>query len=161
MDQLPFFVYGTLIPGQANDYFWRGSILSAEPAVFPNATLFQLDGFPMLLEDQTTSSTPDVDNHHQIGRQTNRTVKGKLLRVDPRDYELILTDLDRLEGFNPSRPENSLYFREKRPVYLADGRSKLAWAYIGNPTYTRGRPIISDGDWVSFLENRPKQLSQR
>lgn len=62
--RLPFFVYGTLIPGQPNDHLWQGAIGSLEAAVFDNGRLYDMGFYPMLVEGRAGM------------------VKGKLIRVD-------------------------------------------------------------------------------
>ena len=90
--QLPFFVYGTLIPGQPNDHLWGNAIVSAESAILANCQLFDMDYYPMLVE------------------QCGSSVRGKLITVKEDAYLETLTRIDALEGFVPNRPARSRRF---------------------------------------------------
>jgi gamma-glutamylcyclotransferase (GGCT)/AIG2-like uncharacterized protein YtfP len=130
---LPFFVYGTLLPGQSNFHVWQGAAARWEPAVFPNGRLYDLGAFPMLLEE---------------GRNAAR---GMVIFVDAARYDQTLVALDQLEGYDPVAPERSFYLREPRTVYLAHGEPVTAWVYLGRPVWTAGRQPIPHDNWLDYI----------
>lgn len=139
-ERLPFFVYGTLIPGQPNAYLWGKRIVASETAVLPGARLFDMGHYPMLVEGGA-------------GR-----VYGRLIRPQPHAYHKILTRLDILEGYDPQQPDTSPYRRESRSVVLADGGNALAWVYIGDRRSVTGKLAIESGDWVRHAAARRRQM---
>ncbi|WLW55160.1 gamma-glutamylcyclotransferase family protein [Streptomyces sp. YU58] len=134
--RLPFFVYGTLRPGEANhDLFLRGHTLSELPARLPDAMLYAGPGYPYAVE------------------QPGSAVHGDLVTALPDTYTDLLAALDRLEEYTPGDPRN-LYERVERKVtLLPDGPRVPAWVYLAAPTLTthlrtHGTPIPS-GNWRS------------
>ncbi|MFD3973951.1 gamma-glutamylcyclotransferase family protein [Streptomyces cyaneofuscatus] len=99
-DELPFFVYGTLLPGEPNhDLFLRGRTSGERAAVLPRALLYDGPGYPYA-----------IDGH---GR-----VHGTLLTAAPGVYGELLGLLDHLEEYlGPGHPRN-LYERVVREVEL-------------------------------------------
>lgn len=138
----PFFVYGTLLPGQPNFYLWGKAIVQMETAVFPNGRLYDMGHYPMMIE--------------QRGEQ----VKGRLITVQPADYTAVLACLDSLEGYNPQQQTASAYRRLERIVALEDGRSVMAWIYLGQPRYVTGMPPILSGDWAAHMSAKRQQISK-
>jgi len=134
--QIPFFVYGTLIPGQPNDHLWRGGIRSVETAVFPNGILYDMGNYPMLVEEE------------------GGVVRGKLISVVNGLYEEILSRLDHLEGYIPDQPSKSSYKRIKREVTTDKGQRSLSWLYIGRQKQAQKRRVIPGGDWVLYAASR-------
>ncbi|MFE0382742.1 gamma-glutamylcyclotransferase family protein [Streptomyces bungoensis] len=130
---LPFFVYGTLRPGEPNhDLFLRGRTAREEPGRLPNAVLYDGPGYPYAVE------TP--------GGQ----VRGELVGALPEMYADLLADLDRLEEYAPGDPRN-LYERVARDVVRADGSAVRAWVYLAAPRIAdrlraSGTPL-DGGDW--------------
>ncbi|MFR0352458.1 gamma-glutamylcyclotransferase family protein [Streptomyces sediminimaris] len=131
---LPFFVYGTLLPGEANhDLFLRGRTRAAEPGRLNGAVLYAGPGFPYAVEER------------------GGVVHGALVTARPREYEELLTDLDRLEEYAPGDPRN-LYERVGREVRRAGGGPPVrAWVYLAAPAVAarlraRGE-LIDGGDW--------------
>ncbi|MFE9361928.1 gamma-glutamylcyclotransferase [Streptomyces sp. NPDC006978] len=100
---LPFFVYGTLLPGEPNhDRFLRGRTYQERPAVLPGALLYEGPGYPYAVEGQGT-------------------VHGALVTAAPRAYAELLGLLDDLEEFlGPGHPRN-LYERVAREAVPAPG----------------------------------------
>ncbi len=132
---LPFFVYGTLRPGEINhDLFLRGRIRSEEPARLPGAVLYDGPGYPYAVPEP------------------GGTVSGELVTARPEAYRELLAGLDRLEEYVPGSPRN-LYERvERRVVRVADGSAVPAWVYLAAPAVTarlrsRGK-LIEGGDWL-------------
>ncbi|MFF4014158.1 gamma-glutamylcyclotransferase family protein [Streptomyces sp. NPDC001843] len=133
---LPFFVYGTLRPGEPNHHvFLRGRTRSAEPARLPSAVLYAGPGYPYAVEEP------------------GATVQGELVTALPEAYAGLLAALDRLEEYAPGNGRN-LYERvERRVVREADGTSVRAWVYVAAPPVAarlreRGTRI-EGGDWLA------------
>lgn len=135
----PFFVYGTLLSGQPNDFYWEDFIGTAEPAFFPNGRLFDMGSFPMLLEGGDSPIQGEVVYPVED--------------LDQATYQLLVQRLDTLENYDPNNIENSPYYRVLRRVYLKDNKPVTAWVYLGRPKYTTERPIIEDGDWAGHSTN--------
>jgi gamma-glutamylcyclotransferase (GGCT)/AIG2-like uncharacterized protein YtfP len=142
--QLPFFVYGTLRPHQGNyERFLEGRTASEIPGFLDSHALFAA-GIPYVVE-----STSDA------------VVVGDLVFVLPSDYDEVLADLDRLEGYSPRRGADCHYQRHARPVrYLdADGdeATVVAWVYLAGPSARAslaGTMPVPGGDWVALLRSR-------
>ncbi|MFE2127923.1 gamma-glutamylcyclotransferase family protein [Streptomyces amritsarensis] len=133
---LPFFVYGTLRPGEVNhDLFLRGRTASEEPATLPDAVLYDGPGYPFAV--------------HRPGA----TVVGELITAEPAAYRQLLAELDRLEEYEgPGRPGN-VYDRIAREALRPDGTTVRAWVYLASPLIARdlrerGREIPG-GDWFN------------
>ncbi|MFF0089353.1 gamma-glutamylcyclotransferase family protein [Streptomyces canus] len=133
---LPFFVYGTLRPGEANhDLFLRGRIRSEEPGRLTGALLYDGPGYPYAVEE------------------TGGEVAGELVTPWADAYAELLAALDELEEYTPGDPRN-LYERVAREVTrTADGTAVRAWVYVAAPSVTahlraRGK-LIESGDWLS------------
>jgi gamma-glutamylcyclotransferase (GGCT)/AIG2-like uncharacterized protein YtfP len=131
VEQRPFFVYGTLLPGQPNAYLWQkeGQVLGE--AVFENGRLYDMGHYPMLVE------APGM------------CVRGVVLAVNPEAYTAVLARLDALEGYDPENASACAYRRVLVDVVLADGRSLSAWVYMGGEQFTAGKPVVAGGDWAA------------
>ncbi|WP_406009076.1 gamma-glutamylcyclotransferase [Streptomyces sp. NBC_00637] len=147
--ELPFFVYGTLRPGEVNhDLVLRGRTLREESARLAGAVLYQGPGYPYAVEEP------------------GGTVAGELVTPLPRAYAGVLAELDRLEEYVPGDPRN-LYERVEREVRVgvgapADAAGAVhargvppvrAWVYVAAPAVAdrlraRGR-LIESGDWLT------------
>ncbi|MFE4579135.1 gamma-glutamylcyclotransferase family protein [Streptomyces chartreusis] len=134
--RLPFFVYGTLRPGEPNhDLFLRGRVRAEEPARMEGALLYDGPGYPYVVEE--------------VGG--GGVVHGDLVTARPEEYPALLTALDLLEEYAPGDPR-SLYDRVAREVLReTDGTAVRAWVYVAAPAVAarlraRGTPIAS-GDW--------------
>ncbi|MEU0218247.1 gamma-glutamylcyclotransferase family protein [Streptomyces sp. NPDC006265] len=132
---LPFFVYGTLRPGEVNhDLFLRGRTRSEEPGRLADTVLYEGPGYPYAVEEPGGA-----------------VVGGELVTALPEAYEGLLAELDRLEEYVPGDPR-SLYVRvERKVVREADGVAVRAWVYLAAPAVAarlraRGR-TIAGGDW--------------
>ncbi|MFF7239196.1 gamma-glutamylcyclotransferase family protein [Streptomyces collinus] len=133
---LPFFVYGTLRPGEANhDLFLRGRTASEEPARLPDAALYDGPGYPYAVE-----------------RPGAGPVHGELVTALPESYDRLLAELDRLEEYVPGDPGN-LYERVARDVRRPDGGTVRAWVYLAAPRVAAGLldrgTALTDGDWLT------------
>ncbi|WAZ27080.1 gamma-glutamylcyclotransferase [Streptomyces cinnabarinus] len=133
---LPFFVYGTLRPGEPNhDAFLRGRVLMEQPAVFGGGVLYDGPGYPYVVEEP------------------GEVVRGELVTPRPEEYGALLAVLDRLEEYAPGDPRN-LYERVEREVTrVADGSGVRAWVYVAAPAVAarlRARgTLIEGGDWTA------------
>ncbi|MFD7244221.1 gamma-glutamylcyclotransferase family protein [Streptomyces massasporeus] len=132
---LPFFVYGTLRPGEVNHgLFLRGRTRSEEPGRLADAVLYEGPGYP-----------------YAVDEPGGGMVGGELVTALPEAYEGLLAELDRLEEYVPGDPR-SLYVRvERQVVREADGVAVPAWVYLAAPAVAarlraRGR-AIAGGDW--------------
>ncbi|MDH6519233.1 gamma-glutamylcyclotransferase (GGCT)/AIG2-like uncharacterized protein YtfP [Streptomyces sp. SAI-208] len=132
--RLPFFVYGTLRPGEVNhDLFLRGRVRSEEPGLLTGALLYDGPGYPYAVEGP------------------GGAVAGELVTPRADAYAELLAVLDELEEYAPGDPHN-LYERVAREVIrTADGTPVRAWAYVAAPPVaarlrTRGK-LIESGDW--------------
>ena len=144
MHQLPFFVYGTLLIGQPNDFYWGDSILKSQSAVLCGMELYAFPDFPMMVE------TKDL----------NSCVQGQLIWLEPDRYMGILANVDALEGFDPADHENSLYIRTQLTVRTVDGLEVNAWAYVGRCLLAKGLPLVPDGDWEKHTAQSVDVLSK-
>ncbi|MFB7181230.1 gamma-glutamylcyclotransferase family protein [Streptomyces sp. NPDC056257] len=131
---LPFFVYGTLRPGEVNHaLFLRGRTASEEPATLPDAVLYDGPGYPYAV--------------HRPGS----AVVGELITAAPGVYGELLAALDVLEEYGgPDRPGN-VYDRIARPALRPDGSPVRAWVYLAAPLLARdlreSGTEIPGGDW--------------
>lgn len=130
MNQFPFFVYGTLLPGQPNFDFWQGAIASLRVARFVGGDLYDLGWYPMLVV------------------APGGVVDGLLVAVEPARYEQVLWGLDFLEGHDPAEPETCDYRRELHIVSLSGGSPMVAWVFVGRVELVAGRPRLAT-NWVA------------
>lgn len=142
-DRLPFFVYGTLRPGERNhDAYLRGSVAAESPARLPGAVLYEGPGYPYLMEDPEGGP-----------------VSGELITALPSAYDRLLADLDVLEDYTPGDPRN-LYERVVREVALPGGATERAWVYVAAPRVAArlrasgAGVVIGGGDWASHRTRR-------
>lgn len=133
-ERLPFFVYGTLRPGERNhDLFLRGRTRAEEPGRLVGAVLYRGPGYPYAVEDR------------------QGLVHGELVTARPEEYDGLLVALDALEEYAPGDPGN-LYERVARDIVReSDGRPVRAWVYLAAPSVAQrlrahGR-LIDNGDW--------------
>jgi gamma-glutamylcyclotransferase (GGCT)/AIG2-like uncharacterized protein YtfP len=136
VQRLPFFVYGTLLPGQPNAVLWRELAVNVEKAQMSNGRLHDMGGYPMLVEAGTES------------------VKGQLITLAPDFYPVVMARLDLLEGFDPVRQNTIGYRRVVREVYVENGRTCPAWVYVGQLDLVNGRVLIPNGDWVTYIAQK-------
>ncbi|MGK5530018.1 gamma-glutamylcyclotransferase family protein [Streptomyces sp. URMC 129] len=138
-ERLPFFVYGTLRPGQVN-HAWalRGRTAAEEPARLPGAVLYDGPGYPYAVPAP--------------GDGAGAVVSGELIHPLPDHYAEVLAVLDRLEEYAPGAPDN-VYERVAVDVLRAAGGTARAWVYLAAaPLAARlrasGTPIPG-GDWLT------------
>ena len=141
MKKLPFFVYGTLLPGQPNYDLWSDSIEDQKAAIFRNGRLIDLGYYPILFEGG------------------ENPVSGKVISIRAEDYQLIINRLDELEGYDQRKPEASLYRRVERQVTLEDNTRVDAWVYVGSPEMIIGGEIIDSGNWATYSQTKKNELA--
>ncbi|MDI3390250.1 gamma-glutamylcyclotransferase [Streptomyces sp. B-S-A8] len=147
MPPLPFFVYGTLRPGECNHArHLRGRVEAETPALLPDAVLHEGPGYPYVVEEPGAGP-----------------VHGELVTARPESYAALLADLDRLEDYRPGDPYND-YERVARDVRLPDGTTHRAWVYVAAPAVrarllARAR-VIPSGDWTSRGTSRTSRTSR-
>ncbi|MEU5805480.1 gamma-glutamylcyclotransferase family protein [Streptomyces sp. NPDC047718] len=133
--ELPFFVYGTLRPGEVNHaLFLRGRTAAEDPARLPGALLYDGPGYPYAV------------------RQEGAEVVGELITAAPGAYATLLAELDRLEEFHgPGLPVN-VYDRVRCDAVRQDGTRTPAWVYLAAPPLARrlraSGTEIPGGDWL-------------
>lgn len=151
---LPFFVYGSLLPGQMNDYVWGETVISQQVAVLANGRLHDLGDYPILLE---TGEGP---------------VKGMLITVRDEDYTALLARLDEFEHCFPGQPEASDYVRVAREVMVegvdaasatdaTSATAVTAWVYVGQLPSESHCPLVPNGDWAAYVQAREQAPSEK
>lgn len=139
-EHLPFFVYGTLLPGQPNAHLWAERVVAQEVGWLANGRLYDLGSFPIMLEEG------------------DEFVRGVVLYVAPAQYQAVLARLDELERYDPAQPEAAGYRRVAREVRVENGRCQTAWVYIGQGIELIGFASIPGGDWSNHIANRLPQI---
>lgn len=140
--QLPFFVYGTLLPEQPNFFLWGSAITSLQSATLSSGQLYDMGFYPMLVATQEEA----------------KVVRGRLITVNAAAYEAVQQRLDELEGYDPNQPNASAYRRQIVDVVLANGRSQKAWGYLGQSQFVQGKPVVTGGDWVTYAVTKQLDL---
>ncbi|GAB4149692.1 MAG: hypothetical protein Fur0021_11060 [Candidatus Promineifilaceae bacterium] len=137
---LPFFVYGTLLPGQPNAHLWGNAVAQMRPALFPSGRLYDMGNFPMLIAGN------------------GRPIPGMLVEVKPQMYDPLIRRLDELEKYNPMQPQHSIYCREPHAIQAAPNQHTTAWVYVGRDIYVAGKPEILQADWPTYVAARLPDL---
>ena len=119
MEDLPFFVYGTLLPNQPNHYLWKDSIADRKNGLIRNYQLFDMGHYPMIVESE------------------GNNVVGMLMYIKTEDYEKITKIIDNLEGYNPGKHGDSAYNRETKNIELENGELEKALIYIGSEDFVK------------------------
>jgi gamma-glutamylcyclotransferase (GGCT)/AIG2-like uncharacterized protein YtfP len=115
--QLPFFVYGTLKPGEENYLrLLADRTVEETPATLAGAALFTQGPYPFLL------TAPD------LLLPGDDLVQGVLIASPPAQYGAVLAELDALEGYVAGGADN-LYERVVCEVATAGG-PRRAWVYV-------------------------------
>lgn len=125
-----FFVYGSLMSGQKRfNYPTLESIReSIREGKVCSAALYDFEDFPGMVH------TDDNDS----------CVYGEVHEFTSIDKAIKI--LDRLERYNPTDIETSLFKREEVIAILDDGTKIRAWAYFYNQSLKNAKRIPS-GDW--------------
>ncbi|WP_187283086.1 gamma-glutamylcyclotransferase family protein [Streptomyces sp. t39] len=133
---LPFFVYGTLRPGERNHgLFLAGRTTRERPATLHGALLYEGPGYPYAVADPSGTGS----------------VTGTVVTAAPEEYAALLRTLDGLEEYlAPGHPRN-LYERLAREVVGEDGSPLRAWVYVAAAGVARELAadgvLIAGGDW--------------
>lgn len=136
--RLPFFVYGTLRPGQQH-YAWalRGRTASEEAATLGGLFLYEGPGYPYAVRC--------------VAGEPGTRVRGDLVWPGPAHYDEVLRVLDELEDHTPGGRHNR-YERVISEVTRRDGGTVAAWVYVAADSLAaRLRStgtVIAGGDWV-------------
>ncbi|MFE2941229.1 gamma-glutamylcyclotransferase family protein [Streptomyces sp. NPDC059255] len=151
---LPFFVYGTLRPGEHNhDLFLRGRTVREEPARLAGAWLYDGPGYPYAVE------IPGTEAGNVGGRGNEPVVVGELVTATHEAYGELLAVLDELEEYAAPGDPRNLYERAVRDVLRADGTTAPAWVYFAAPRVARrlrrGGRLIAGGDWIAYVTPPP------
>ena len=122
------FVYGTLMCGQANHDRFCGDALTIEPAVTTGRLYHLPMGFPAMIE------------------AGDGQVFGEAMTFP--DLDAVLRQTDRLEGYDPRRPDSSMYRRIVVSVLSGPSpRPLMAWTYVWNRALPRGAVALPSGHW--------------
>ncbi|MFE3601036.1 gamma-glutamylcyclotransferase family protein [Streptomyces sp. NPDC059142] len=155
---LPFFVYGTLRPGEHNhDLFLRGRTVREEPAGLAGALLYDGPGYPYAVESPGGVESPGAGTGP--GAAPGALVVGELVTAASSAYAELLSVLDELEGYRAPGDPRNLYERAARDMLRADGTAVRAWVYFAAPRTARdlrrrGR-LIAGGDWLAHITPAP------
>lgn len=138
---LPFFVYGTLLEGEANAHHWKRAVAERHIAWLEGAQLWDLGPYPMLVRGAGE-------------------VCGELVHIEAARYQQVLRVLDRLEGVRSDAPTTpgGLFHRERVRVRVAQTVAEAharvhaqvhveAWAYFGRDTIAKRGRWLETGDW--------------
>ena len=136
MKNLPFFVYGTLIPEEPNYYLWKDSIIYTKKGIIKNYELFDMGHYPMIVKSE------------------GNNVHGMLMYIKDEDYDKITKIIDNLEGYNPENHGSSAYNREMRDIEFESGELEKAWIYIGSEKYIKKENAVKDGNWVKHISKK-------
>jgi gamma-glutamylcyclotransferase (GGCT)/AIG2-like uncharacterized protein YtfP len=139
--RLPFFVYGTLLPGERNHGLLAGRTRSWAAAELPGALLFHGPGvpypYPYAVADPGGTGT----------------VQGGLAAVAEEHYDEVLDALDLLEGYVPGRGGDhggNHYERVAARVRTVAGETE-AWTYVAGDRVARELRLsgvrVAHGDW--------------
>jgi len=112
---LPFFVYGTLRPGEINyRHLLAGRTVSEIPARI-TGRLYQVreEDYPYVLEG-------------------DGLVQGEVIEIQPDLYNATLRTIDGLEDYWPEDEAASLYLRRPIETFLENGQNLTAWVYLWN-----------------------------
>jgi gamma-glutamylcyclotransferase (GGCT)/AIG2-like uncharacterized protein YtfP len=138
MEDLPFFVYGTLLPNQPNYYLWKYSIIDTKNGIIRNYQLFDMGHYPMIVESE------------------GNNVEGMLIYIKSEDYNKITKVIDNLEGYNPEKHGDSAYNRETKNIELENGELEKALIYIGSEDFVKKENAVEGGNWIAHVSNKKK-----
>ena len=139
MTDVPFFVYGTLLPDQPNFRLWGDCISRMEYGRIKDCQLFDMGAYPMLVESE------------------EKYVHGMLVFVVPEYKGEMITKIDELEGYYPEKHGESAYNREMREVELESGKTVTAWVYLGHKKYIDKEKPVPGGKWAKHVARRKEE----
>jgi gamma-glutamylcyclotransferase (GGCT)/AIG2-like uncharacterized protein YtfP len=131
------FVYGTLLPGLCRHDAMQGARWLGQARV--RAQLYDLGPYPGLILPPAPSAE-------------TTWVWGQVAEVD----DALLARLDAIEAYDPVRPEQSEYVRQRCDAHLqprskADTPVVSAWVYVYNRSVANARRI-DHGDYLRHLD---------
>lgn len=134
---VPFFVYGTLRPGEGN-YSWslKGNTTREERATLTGGAMYNAGGFPYVIRDESADTK----------------VVGEVCWVTDEAYAEVESALNHLEGYYGPGYRNH-YDRESVTVTLDSGEQVQALVYLV-PEHNKKRivaqcDLIASGDWLN------------
>ena len=139
MTDVPFFVYGTLLPEQPNFRLWGDCISRMEYGRIKDCQLFDMGAYPMLVESK------------------EKYVHGILVFVIPEYTDEIITRIDELEGYDPEKHGESAYNREMQEVELENEKTVTAWVYLGHKKYIDKGKAVPGGQWAKHVARKKKE----
>jgi gamma-glutamylcyclotransferase (GGCT)/AIG2-like uncharacterized protein YtfP len=141
-EQLPIFVYGTLLEGYGNwEYFLKGKTERVVSGFISGFDMYSVGAFPCI-------------KHSSIDRK----VYGELMYVEPELYDQVLSRVDSLEGYHKGRySKQSMYLRKKVSVRTECGDIVQAWVYVWNRPGDLGNRIKS-GSWDEYCRDAHRYL---
>ena len=139
MKDVPFFVYGTLLPEQPNFRLWKDSISRMEYGRIKDCQLFDMGAYPMLVESN------------------EKYVHGMLVFIMPEHKDEMIARIDELEGYDPGKHGESAYNREMREVELENGKAVTAWVYLGHKKYIGKEKSVPSGKWAKHVAKKKEK----
>jgi len=132
-DQLPLFVYGTLLPDQQNyTRYLAGTTIAEVPATVKGELWWiGAEDYPYLCPGDAV-------------------VHGRLITIAADLFSVTISRVDALEDFIPDGPMASLYLRQPVEVQSEFG-IQLAWSYIWNRPERPGIRLTSGAFRDRFL----------
>ena len=134
---LPFFIYGTLMPGERNHFpLLHESIIRCEEAsILGTLYYYRTEDCPALTEGKTP-------------------ISGQLLMLRAENFPEILSRMNKIEGYiAPGDPKN-VYNLETADVQPAKGETVRAYVYRINPVLLREHPeafsVMAEHSWRAF-----------
>lgn len=146
--ELPFFVYGTLRPGQGNFRIVKRDVIESIPASVQGAAVWHGPGFPYAVHKDVDASLAG-----------SGWVVGDLLYINPARYADAIDSLDGLEGVSYNNDDRGHYRRIEVDVTVSNGdgtaRTVRAWMYVAGASARQslssgrfGPPLVT-GDWLN------------
>lgn len=89
----------------------------------------------------------DLGSYPGLRPGGSRVVGELYALIDPS----VIDVLDEFEGYDPARPEQSLYLRER--IDLVEPEQTRAWIYVFNAVPDASTTVAS-GDWRAHLDSR-------
>ena len=134
---LPFFVYGTLLPGHANFHlFGDESQISHCEASLSYAAMFAKATYPVMRKSEL---------------ETDQVVGVVVTMTTDRFHEK-LRFLDQLEDFDVEHADEGEYRREQVEVKLKDNETVVAWTYFGRNVDFEKLKKIESGSWDAYVK---------
>jgi gamma-glutamylcyclotransferase (GGCT)/AIG2-like uncharacterized protein YtfP len=127
------FVYGSLLPELAPPQIRSAmaGLRSLGPAT-TSGRLYDLGSHPGMVLDSGTGC-----------------VHGQAFELH--DPGKVFEELDAYEGYDPQRPNESLFVRVLRPVHLANHDEIAAWVYVYQGPVQQAT-LIPDGDYLAWRQ---------